>query len=222
MYQKREGLVIMENAKPKILAFAGSARRESLNKKLVRVAAAGAQRAGAAVTVIDLSDYPMPIYDGDLEAEKGVPEKARELRQLMLEHHGLLIASPEYNSTITALLKNIIDWTSRSVDGQDGLAPYRNKVAVLMSASPGSYGGLRGLTHLRVVLGNIGVIVLPDQLAVGKAHEAFAPDGSMPSQKQREAVEELGHTLTSTLAKLHGQTLLEEPAERRHDLGRLP
>ncbi|MFL6716742.1 MAG: NADPH-dependent FMN reductase, partial [Burkholderiaceae bacterium] len=147
---------------PKILAFAGSARKASLNKRLVRVAAEGARRAGADVTEIDLRDFPVPIYDGDLEAEQGLPPKARELRQLMMEHQGFLIASPEYNGSIPALLKNLIDWTSRAVDSQDGLAPYRNKVAVLMSASPGSYGGLRGLVHVRAILGNIGVIVLPE------------------------------------------------------------
>jgi len=212
----------MENTRPRILAFAGSARRESLNKRLVHVAAAGARSAGAEVNEIDLHDYPMPIYDGDLEAKEGMPDKAKELRQLMIGHHGFLIASPEYNGSLTALLKNLIDWTSRPVDGQDGLAPYRNKVAVLMSASPGSYGGLRGLVHTRAILGNIGVIVLPDQLAVGKANELFAADGGMQNQKLREAVEALGHTLATTLAKLHGHKLYEESAERRHDAGRLP
>ena len=212
----------MTSKVPKILAFAGSARKASLNKRLVRVAAEGARRAGADVTEIDLRDFPVPIYDGDLEAEQGVPPKARELRQLMLEHQGFLIASPEYNGSIPALLKNLIDWTSRAVDGQDGLAPYRNKVAVLMSASPGSYGGLRGLVHVRAILGNIGVIVLPDQLAVGKANEAFGPDGSVQNPKMQESVHALGGTLATTLAKLHGIHLYEEPLERRHDTGRLP
>ncbi|MFS0758197.1 NAD(P)H-dependent oxidoreductase [Noviherbaspirillum sp. 1P10PC] len=212
----------MTTTVPKILAFAGSARKASLNKRLVRVAAEGARRAGAEVTEIDLRDFPVPIYDGDLETEQGLPPKARELRQLMLEHQGFLIASPEYNGSIPALLKNLIDWTSRAVDGQDGLAPYRNKVAVLMSASPGSYGGLRGLVHVRAILGNIGVIVLPEQLAVGKAHEAFSLDGSMQNPKMQQSVETLGRTLATTLARLHGINLYEEPAERRHDPGRLP
>lgn len=211
----------MQEPRSKILAFAGSAREESFNKKLIRVAVAGAQRAGADVTLIDLRDYAMPIYDCDLEADDGIPDKALALRCLLLEHQGLLLASPEYNGSFSPLLKNVIDWTSRpTVKGEDGLAPYRNKVAVLMSASPGGYGGLRGLMHVRAVLGNIGVIVLPDQLAVGKAHEAFSPDGSMPNQKQRESVENLGQMLASTLAKLHGHALCDVPAERRHDLGR--
>jgi NAD(P)H-dependent FMN reductase len=211
----------MSGNKPKILAFAASARTHSFNKKLVRVAANGALAAGAEVNVIDLRDFPMPIYDGDIEADSGMPEKALELRRLLMQHQGFLIASPEYNGSLPALLKNAIDWTSRPVDGEDGLAPYRNKVAVLMSTSPGSYGGLRGLTHVRTILSNIGVIVLPDQLAVGKSHEVFAADGSIPNDRQRQSVEDLGRALATTLSRLHGQPLYEELHERRHDLDRL-
>ncbi|MBK4735170.1 NADPH-dependent FMN reductase [Noviherbaspirillum pedocola] len=211
----------MSGTKPKILAFAASTRSESFNKKLVRVAAEGARAAGAEVNVIDLRDFTMPIYDGDLEAQQGMPEGARALRRLLMEHQGFLIASPEYNGSLPALLKNAIDWTSRPVDGEDGLAPYRNKVAVLMSTSPGGFGGLRGLAHVRTILANIGVIVLPDQLAVGKAQEVFAVDGTIANDKQRQMIEDLGRTLTTTLARLHGQPLYEEKLERRHDLGRI-
>ena len=211
----------MSGIKPKILAFAASTRSESFNKKLVRVAAEGARAAGAEVNVIDLRDFTMPIYDGDLEAQQGMPEGARALRRLLMEHQGFLIASPEYNGSLPALLKNAIDWTSRPVDGEDGLAPYRNKVAVLMSTSPGGFGGLRGLAHVRTILANIGVIVLPDQLAVGRAQEVFAVDGTIANDKQRQMIEDLGRTLTTTLARLHGQPLYEEKLERRHDLGRI-
>jgi chromate reductase len=211
----------MSDSKPAILAFAGSTRIDSYNNKLVRAAARGAIQAGAQVTVIDLRDFPMPIYDGDIEMRSGIPQQALALRHLMIGHQGFLIASPEYNGSLSALLKNVIDWTSRPVNGEDGLASYRNKVAVLMSASPGSFGGLRGLTHLRTILGNIGTIVLPDQLAVGKAHEVFGLEGAIPNDKQRESVEDLGRTLAATVAKLHGHALYAEPAERRHDLGRI-
>jgi NAD(P)H-dependent FMN reductase len=211
----------MSGSKPKILAFAASTRSQSFNKKLVRIAAEGARVAGAQVEVVDLRDFTMPIYDGDLEAEQGIPQGARALRNALLEHQGFLIASPEYNGSLPALLKNAIDWTSRPVDGEDGLAPYRNKVAVLMSTSPGSFGGLRGLAHVRTILANIGVIVLPDQLAVGKAQEVFAADGSMTNDRQRQSVEDLGRTLATTLSRLHGQPLYEEKLERRHDLGRI-
>ncbi|MFL6463295.1 MAG: NADPH-dependent FMN reductase [Bryobacteraceae bacterium] len=211
----------MDAYTPKILAFAGSARVDSLNKKLVKVAAAGAQRLGAKVTFIDLRDYPIPIYDGDLEVGTGVPDKALELRRLLLDHDGFLIACPEYNGSITPLLKNVIDWTSRPINGEDGLAPFRNKLAVLMSASPGGYGGLRGFAQVKTILGNMGVIVLPDQLAVGKANEVFAPNGHMINQKQRESVETLGSTLASTLARLHGQPVYDVAVERRHDMSRV-
>lgn len=211
----------MSGTKPKILAFAASTRSESFNKKLVRVAAEGARAAGAEVNVIDLRDFTMPIYDGDLEAQQGMPERAHELRRLLMAHQGFLIASPEYNGSLPALLKNAIDWTSRPVDGEDGLAPYRNKVAVLMSTSPGGFGGLRGLAHVRTILANIGVIVLPDQLAVGKAQEVFAVDGTIANDRQRQMIEDLGRTLTTTLARLHGQPLYDENLERRHDLGRI-
>jgi NAD(P)H-dependent FMN reductase len=206
---------------PRILAFAGSARQQSLNKRLVQVAAQGARQAGAAVTFVDFKDYPLPIYDGDLEAGEGFPDGVRRLRQLMLEHQGFLIASPEYNGSVSPLLKNVIDWCSRPVDGQDGLAPYRNKVVVLMSASPGGFGGLRALPHLRTVLSGIGAIVLPDQVAVPKAHEAFTPQGGMVNAKQQATIEALGSTLATTLAKLHGQALIETGTERRHDLSRI-
>lgn len=202
---------------PKILAFAGSARKDSWNKKLVRIAAASAYAAGAEVTLIDLADFSMPLYDGDLESESGTPANAIRLRELMLDHQGLLIASPEYNGSISPLLKNVIDWTSRPVGDSPGLAPYSGKVASLLSTSPGGFGGLRGLVHVRAILGNIGVLVLPDQLAVGVAHEVFGPDGNLLNPKQQAAVEAQGANLAKLLAKLHGLQLAPESVERRHD-----
>ena len=163
----------------KILAFAGSLRRESLNKKLVLAAAGKLRDAGLETTTIDLRDYPMPIYDGDLEEQEGIPENALRLKTLFGEHEGLLISSPEYNSSISAVLKNTIDWLSRSTEGEAPLAAFRGKTAALLSASPGDGGGLRGLVTLRSILGNIGVLVLPTQLAVPRAHKAFAEDGSL-------------------------------------------
>ncbi len=186
----------------KILAFAGSARRESYNKKLLKIAASGAQAAGAAVTVIDLADYPLPLFNEDLEQESGAPENAKKLKQLFVEHQGLLIACPEYNSSITPLLKNTIDWVSRPAAGEPSLVAYRGKVATLLSASPGALGGLRGLVHVRSILGNIGVIVLPDQIAVAKAFEAFDPNGSLKDPKQHSAVTDLGAGLAKFLTRL--------------------
>jgi chromate reductase len=189
---------------PRILAFAGSTRRESFNKKLACIAAKGARDAGAGVTLIDLKDFSLPLFDPDLEAGQGMPENAKRLKKLFTDHDGLLIASPEYNSSITAVLKNAVDWVSRPAPGEPSLAAFRGKVATLMSASPGALGGLRGLVHVRSILGNIGVIVLPDQIAVAKAHEAFQPDGSLTDPKQQAGIEGLGKTLASFLMKLKG------------------
>jgi NAD(P)H-dependent FMN reductase len=187
--------------KPRILAFAGSTRTGSFNKKLVQNAAKGASEAGAEVTFVDLKDFPLPLFDEDLEAERGMPDTAARLKELFIAHDGLLIASPEYNSSISPVLKNSIDWLSRSAPGEPPLAAFTGKIATLMSASPGAFGGLRGLAHIRSILGNIGVIVLPDQIAVARAQQAFEPDGSLTDPKQQAGIEALGKTLATFLKK---------------------
>jgi len=188
--------------KPRILAFAGSTRKDSYNKKLAQIAAKAAEECGAEVTLVDLKDLPMPLFDEDLEREAGMPESAAKLKALMVEHDGFLIASPEYNSSITAVLKNAIDWVSRPVPNEPSLLAFRGKTAVLMSASPGNLGGLRGLVHLRAILGNIGVLVLPDQIAVSKAYEAFDNDGKLNDAKQQTSIQDLGRRLAETVRKL--------------------
>ncbi|MBL1177889.1 NADPH-dependent FMN reductase [Pantanalinema sp. GBBB05] len=187
---------------PKILAFAGSTRTASYNKKLVKIAADGARKVGAEATFIDLRDFPMPLFDEDLEANQGTPATARQFKDLLLAHDGILIASPEYNSSLTAVLKNAIDWASRPAPNEPPLACFTNKVAAIMSASPGALGGLRGLVHLRSILGNIKVIVLPDQIAISKAHELFNPDGSLKDAEQQAAIEKLGANVANVVAKL--------------------
>ncbi len=189
-------------SKPKILAFAGSTRTESYNKKLVKIAMEGAHSAGAEVTFLDLRDLPMPLYDGDLEVKEGIPQNGLKFKELLLAHQGLLISSPEYNSSISGVLKNAIDWASRPSPGEAPLACFVNKVAGLLSASPGALGGLRGLVHVRSILGNIKVLVLPDQMAVPKAHEAFNADGSLKDSKQQAAVQNIGSQLANILIKL--------------------
>lgn len=186
----------------RILAFAGSARRESFNKKLLAVAVAGAEEAGAEVTVLDLADLPMPMYDGDLEDKSGLPEHAVQLKTELKRHDGLLLACPEYNSSITALLKNAIDWASRPSPGETPLVAFRGKAVGLVSASPGALGGLRGLVTVRSILGNIGMIVLPDQMAVAKAHEAFDEDGNLTDEKTAAAVKRVGAELARLTAKV--------------------
>jgi chromate reductase len=186
---------------PRILAFAGSTREASFNKKLVRIAAQGAREAGATVTLIDLKDFPLPLFDEDLEAASGAPEQARRLKPLMVEHDGFLIAAPEYNSSMTAVLKNAIDWVSRPVPHESPLVAFTGKVVVLMSASPGALGGLRGLVHVRAMLGNLGALILPDQIAVPRAFEAFQADGTLKDPQRQAEIERLGKTLATFLAK---------------------
>ena len=188
---------------PRILAFGGSLRRDSYNQKLAAVAAAGAREAGAEVTVISLSDFALPVFDEDLEAASGMPEAAKRLKAIFRDHDGLIIASPEYNSSITAALKNAIDWVSRGEsDDEPSLSALTGKTAVVCSASPGGLGGMRGLVHLRAILGSIGITVLPDQIAIGKAYEAFTPDGALVDEKQQGRVKALGANLAKHLSKL--------------------
>jgi len=189
-------------AKPKILAFAGSTRTDSFNKKLVKIAATGAIEGGADVTVIDLRDFAMPLYDGDLEQQQGLPSTARKLKDLMLSHQGFLISAPEYNSSISGVLKNTIDWVSRPSEGEEPLACFKGKVAGIMSASPGGLGGLRGLVHVRAILENISVLVIPDQIAVSKAHEVFNADGTLKDKKQEDQVKKIGSNVAKLLLKL--------------------
>jgi len=187
---------------PKVLCFAGSLRRESFNKKLVRLAGQAAEEAGASVTHLDLRDLPMPIYDGDIEEEQGIPDNAKQFKKLLLEHQGLLISSPEYNSSISGVLKNVIDWASRPEPGEKSLACFDGKVAALLAASPGALGGLRGLVTLRSILGNIKVIVLPDQMALIRAHEAFDSDGSLKEPKQAATVKSIATRLVQVTSSL--------------------
>jgi NAD(P)H-dependent FMN reductase len=188
------------------MAFAGSTRRESYNQKLIKIAATGAENAGAEVTLIDLRDYPLPLYDGDLEAAEGIPDNAVKLKQLMFDHQGLMLSCPEYNSSVSAVLKNTIDWISRPLDGEAALAGFKGKIVSLMSASPGVLGGLRGLVHVRAILGNMGCLILPDQVAIGRAHEAFSKDGRLLDETQHCRIETLGSILTQILQKLDQPT----------------
>jgi NAD(P)H-dependent FMN reductase len=189
----------------KILAFAGSTRTDSFNKKLVRIAAEGARAAGAEVTLIDLRDFPMPLYDGDLEAASGLPEHAKRLKRLMIDHHGLLIATPEYNSSITGVLKNAIDWASRGeTDDEPPLVCFRGKTAALVSASPGGFGASRSQAHVRAILGHLGAYMMPEQVSISRAHEAFDGAGALKDAAKQKAVMEIGAKLAAFTRKLNG------------------
>ena len=189
---------------PRILAFSGSTRSASYNTLLVSVAARGAKEAGAEVTEINLRDFPLPLFDEDLERESGRPDTAVRLKKLFIEHDGFLISSPEYNGSITGVLKNAIDWVSRADEGEAPLEAYRGKVVTLMSASPGALGGLRGLVHVRAIFGGLGAIVLPDQVAVSRAFEAFDENGDLRDDKMQERILGLGGGLAEMLGRLMG------------------
>lgn len=187
---------------PKILAFAGSLRKDSFNKKLIKIAVKGAQEAGAEVTLIDLKDYPLPIYDQEIEDSQGLPENAIKIKKLMWEHDGFMFACPEYNSTMTGVFKNTIDWASRNASKDETyLSCFIDKVIALMSASPGALGGLRGLVHVRSMFGNVNSIVLPQQKCISKANEAFDESGNLKDVKQQADIMKLGKNLTEFLQK---------------------
>jgi chromate reductase len=194
--------VTQEIVMARILAFAGSTRSSSFNKRLVAIAAAGAAAAGGQVTTVDLRDFALPLYDGDSEAAEGMPAGARQFKALLRSHQGLLIAAPEYNSSISGVLKNAIDWASRAEAGEPPLVAFVGKVAGLLSASPGALGGLRGLVVLRMLLGNIKVMVLPEQVTVGKAQDAFGEDGQLRDAAQGAAARGIGSRLVQVVDAL--------------------
>jgi NAD(P)H-dependent FMN reductase len=191
----------------KLLFFAGSAREGSFNKKLAKLAAHIADANGIAATLADLGDYPMPIYDRDAEVRDGVPENARKLKALMLVHGGIFIAAPEYNASITPLLKNTLDWVSRvREDGEPSLQVFKTRVFAIASASPGRFGGVRGLITLRQVLAvGLQALVLAEQVSVPNAGEAFDEKGHLKDKSQQELVKTVVGKLARAAKVLHGQ-----------------
>jgi chromate reductase len=172
----------------RLLFMAGSAREGSFNKRLARLAHDVAEANGISAAFADLGDYPMPIYDGDLESRDGPPENARKLKALMSVHHGIFIAAPEYNASLAPLLKNALDWVSRVKEDDGGpCAVYKTRVFAVGSASPGALGGMRGLIAIRQSLEmGLGALVLPDQIAVPRAADAFGDDGHLKDKGQME------------------------------------
>ena len=183
----------------KILVFAGSTRADSLHKKLARAASQQLRSLGLDTTVVDLKDFPMPMYDGDVETEAGLPPNAKAFRELLRSHDALAIASPEYNGSFPAVIKNAIDWISRPAAGEPPLNVFRGKKAILLSTSPGPGAGKRGLRHLRELLEMIGVEVLAAQVTIPKGAAAFGPSGELlrdeDRQSLRAAAEELARAV---------------------------
>ena len=170
---------------PKVLVFAGSIRSGSYNARLAALAARELARAEADVTLISLADFPMPLYDGNAEAASGAPENAAKLKRLMCVHHGVFIASPEYNASLTPLLKNTLDWVSRVREPREPpLAAYKNRVFAIGAASNGTYGGMRSLMALRHVLElGCGALVIPEQVAVREAANAFDDNDGLKDER---------------------------------------
>lgn len=180
---------------PKILIFSGSTRSGSHNQKLADLVGEHMRRAGAKITQISLKDYELPIYDGDLEDEKGIPENAYRLRKLIETHHGIFIASPEYNSSITPLLKNTLDWISRiQLPEEEPLELFHKSIYAVGGASPGAHGSLRGLMHLRTIMEvSLGCLVLPEMLSINFSGKSFDEDGNLTKDHQNKRLDKLVH-----------------------------
>jgi NAD(P)H-dependent FMN reductase len=189
---------------PKVLVFAGSIRSGSHNARLAALAAKELMLAGAEVTRVSLVDYPMPLYDGDLEAKSGAPENAVKLKRLMATHQGVFIASPEYNASITPLLKNTIDWISRVRErGEPPLAVYKSRVFAIGGASDGAYGAMRSLMALRQVLElGCGALVLPDQIAVMRASDAFDEMDNLKDERAANLLKRVAQRVTDMAREL--------------------
>lgn len=183
----------------KILAFAGSGRKNSYNFIIARCAAEGAKLDGVEVTVIDMSEFDMPIFNEDLEAEKGMPVNAKKFKQLLMSHDGFIIGNPEYNSGYSALIKNAIDWASRMEDGEKPLQAFKGKYAAIIAASPGALGGIRGLVPLRMLLGNMGMHVLPNQLAISGVATLVDENYQVVDEKTQKKLHGIGRSLAETL-----------------------
>ncbi len=187
-----------------IIALAGSLRSQSYNKTLVKIAAKGAEEQGANVVYVDLADYPIPLFSEDLEAE-GTPAAVNDLKSLFAQSQGMLIASPEYNGSISGVLKNVLDWLSRPSQGVGIGSAFDGKVAGIMAASPGGLGGLRGLGHVRDILNNLGTIVSPKQVTVPAAYGAFDDDGGLVDAELEQRVKALGAQVASMASRLNNK-----------------
>lgn len=168
----------------KILVIPGSNRSGSYNVKLAAAAAKEFALLGADVTRISLLDYPLPLYDENLKSNEGIPKDVLKIANLIAAHDGVFIASPEYNASVSPLLKNMIDWVSviRERDGR-AFAPWKEATLALGAASPGNLGGVRGLNHLRAIMVSIGSLVISEQVLIANAGSAFNCDGSISNER---------------------------------------
>jgi chromate reductase len=197
----------MPHTPPSLLVFAGSTRQQSFNRQLAHATAAIARDAGAEVTLLELSDFDIPMYNADLEAE-GTPADVVRLKEILWSHPAWIICSPEYNASYTGLLKNTIDWASSPVKGDadwgDGLKPFRGKVVGMLSASPGALGGLRSQSHLGPLLINLECWLAPKAFALGSAGSAFDASGALVQARHQERVAAVVDQVLWATARLHG------------------
>ncbi|HVW20422.1 MAG TPA: NAD(P)H-dependent oxidoreductase [Opitutaceae bacterium] len=184
-------------AAPRILAFSGSSRRESLNRKFLDAAVEEARAAGGEVTLLNLADYPLPLFNGDLEDAEGMPAPAKSLVELIAGHAALLVASPEYNSLITPLLKNTIDWCTRG-----DANPFVGRAAAVITASPGQFGGSKSGLAARQLLSRVGCVLVPRECALPHAHEAFDERGRLKSAHAQQSLRELAAELVRLAGRL--------------------
>ncbi|MEM0966426.1 MAG: NAD(P)H-dependent oxidoreductase [Verrucomicrobiota bacterium] len=189
-------------SEPRILVLAGSARKNSLNSVLARAVEQILITRGVEVTLLEAGEVDLPLYHGDEEEEQGLPPDAVRIKRLFREHKGLVFCSPEYNSSVTPFLKNLIDWVSRPEEGQEPMAEFTGKIAALLAASPGRLGAMRSLVHLRDILGNIGVLVIPDERGIGSAHKAFDENGQWVDERARDGVTRVVESLVGVVKKL--------------------
>jgi NAD(P)H-dependent FMN reductase len=190
----------------RILAFSGSQRRGSFNDLLVRAAARGAAGEGVAITHLDWRGHGLPLYDPDLEKASGLPVEVLHFKALLKEHQGFLISAPEYNGSLTPLLKNAIDWATRPTPGEPLMACFKHKVVGLLSTSPGVFGGVVGLAQVRAILTRLGAFVIPEQFPVGEAGKLFDETGAMKDDKQRALAEAIGARLVAVLRRWPDRT----------------
>jgi NAD(P)H-dependent FMN reductase len=185
----------------KLLAFDGSGRKDSINRKLLDHVVGEVKAAGGTGTVIDLTQFNLPIYNGDIESQ-GLPAAVTQLKELFKEHDGFLIASPEHNGSFTSLLKNAIDWVSRPVKDELPLNCFKGKTVGLLSATPGKIGGLRGIYQLNTVLFILGSLVLPEIVSVGFSGEAFDADGKLTNERDKNAATNLAKRIVKVAEAL--------------------
>lgn len=186
----------------KILAFDGSGRKESINRNVLNHVIAEAKKLGADVTQINLADYDLPIYNGDLESEQGIPEAVMKLKELFKSHDAFLVATPEYNGSYSPLLKNALDWVSRPVQGQPHLGEFAGKIAGLITATGGKLSGMRGIYPLNTLLFSLGVTVLPSIVSIGFYNDAIDANGALKNDNDKNAAANLATKIIKVTSAL--------------------